>query len=111
MPSETPGVEALARLTEVWFLYRACDASPFLPFRVSVPIEQPISSSFLLPLLPLLPAPNSQSFGHSNLTFEATYRIQLLSLHLANLSSSRNTCCWIWIRAVDYPFPEGFAPS
>lgn len=28
-----------------------------------------------------------------------------------NLSSSRNTRCWIWIRAVDYPYPEGFAPS
>ena len=26
---------------------------------------------------------DSHSFGHSNLTFEATYRIQLLSLHLA----------------------------
>jgi hypothetical protein len=28
-----------------------------------------------------------------------------------NLSSSRSTCCQIWIRAVDYPYPEGFAPS
>ena len=28
-----------------------------------------------------------------------------------NLSSSRSTCCQTWIRAVDYPYPEGFAPS
>ena len=56
MPSVTPGVEALARLAKVRSLSRACDARPFLPFRASVSIEQPISSTLLLPLLPLLPA-------------------------------------------------------
>ena len=56
MPSATPGVGALARLAKVRSLYRACDARPFLPFQASVSIEKPISSTLLLPLLPLLPA-------------------------------------------------------
>lgn len=83
MPSATPGVKALARPANVRSRPRACDAWPFLPFRASVSIEQPTTSTFYSPLLPLLPASYSHSFGHSNLTFEATYRIQLLSLHLA----------------------------
>ena len=62
---------------------RACDARPFLPFQVSVSIEQPISSTLLLPLLPLLPASIAKASATHNWTFEATYRIQLLSLHLA----------------------------
>ena len=56
MPSATPGVEALARPAKVRSLFRACDAQPFLPFQVSVSIEQLIRSTLLLPLLPLLPA-------------------------------------------------------
>ena len=83
MPSATPGVEALARHAKVRSLYRACDARPFLPFRASVPIEQPISSTIPLPLLPLLPA----SIATASATPIGLSRLrtgyQLLSLHLA----------------------------
>jgi hypothetical protein len=110
MPSATPGVGALARLAKVRSLYRACDARPFLPFQASVSIEQPISSTLLLPLLPLLPASiakvSATPIGLSRLpTGFSFYRFSsqpfLFPQHLL----------LIWIRAVDYPYPEGFAPS
>ena len=59
----------------------------FLPFRASAPIEQPISLSRII-AVSLLPASMARESAFPNDHFGADYRIQLLSLHLANLSSS-----------------------
>jgi hypothetical protein len=65
VPSATPGEGALARLAGVGSLFSACDAWPFLPFQVSVSIEQ----HFRFPS-PAATAPvacvNRQSFGLPN---------------------------------------------
>ena len=83
MPSATPGVEALARHAK----------SPVAVQSLRCPAVSPLSDECLHraahQLNPSLAATASvacvysHSFGHSNLTFEATYRIQHLSLHLA----------------------------
>ena len=56
--------------------------SRFSPFGRVSPSTSPSAHPSLAATAPVA-CVNSQRFGHSNLPFEATYRIQLLSLHLA----------------------------
>lgn len=78
----------------------------FLPFRASAPIERPISlPSFTA--VSLLPASIAKESAFPNYHFGADYRIQLPSLHLANLSSSHSSRCRTPIRAVDSTLPGG----
>jgi len=83
MPSATPGVEALARPANVRSCFQGlrCLAVSPLPGECLHRAAHCPNPSFAAPAS--VACVYSHSFGHSNWTFEATYRIQLLSLHLA----------------------------
>jgi hypothetical protein len=106
MPSATPGRRPYSSCNPSPHCTGLAMSLPFLPFRASAPIERPISLSRIT-AVSLLPASIGKESAFPNDHFGADYRIQLLSLHLANLSSPRSSRCRAPIRAVDWTLPEG----
>jgi hypothetical protein len=106
MPSATPGRRPYSSCNPSPHCTGLAMSLPFLPFRASAPIERPISLSRIT-AVSLLPASIGKESAFPNDHFGADYRIQLLSLHLANLSSPHSSRCRTPIRAVDWTLPGG----